>query len=180
MAKLTDDADNDAGETFENVSSALRTCSDDVCRGGTDEILVQFLHGRQLLLGTIEQSSLRGNPPSVSGRLVISQSEPNESETGLKRRWCDNVCVDAAGSKCQGGTTKWAINTWSLTALNTTVRESAHTLADDQTDKIRRATGQTTAPARPVPRSTVPDSFGSVLTHSIPRLRTRRFDTAAI
>ncbi|VEL11572.1 unnamed protein product [Protopolystoma xenopodis] len=49
----------------------MQSCSDHVCHGGTDESLAQLHHGRKTvgreLLRTIQQSSLRGNPPSVSG-----------------------------------------------------------------------------------------------------------------
>ncbi|VEL08916.1 unnamed protein product [Protopolystoma xenopodis] len=55
---------------FFSSSSSMEYCSDDVCHGGTNESLAQFHQARETvnrgLLRTIQQSSLRGNPPSVS------------------------------------------------------------------------------------------------------------------
>ncbi|VEL34791.1 unnamed protein product [Protopolystoma xenopodis] len=55
---------------YSSNSIDIDTCSDDVCHS-TDESLAQVDRGRRMvsrrLLRTIQQSSLRDNPPSVSG-----------------------------------------------------------------------------------------------------------------
>ncbi|VEL39131.1 unnamed protein product [Protopolystoma xenopodis] len=59
----------------------MKSCSDDVCHDGTDEHSAHFHRGRRTvsrgLLRTNQQSSLRDNPPSVSGE-TTSPIPPNQ------------------------------------------------------------------------------------------------------
>ncbi|VEL17280.1 unnamed protein product [Protopolystoma xenopodis] len=58
----------------------MDSCSDDVCHGGTGESLAQYHRGFRTvslgLVGTIQQSSLRDNPPSIFGE-TTSRIPPN-------------------------------------------------------------------------------------------------------